>query len=278
MAVKSRILGLLILMSSLTSLVACGKFETLTTIQLESVEVVDLQEPAGEVVIEEKVPTKSEASQETSKETEGPGVLRPTIYYFATITEDQTSCPETSKKDLHGAGGVSLLKVCPRTEAICGEQGSCRVIQGEKSEVLNIIGRFNGQDRYFKIPKDGCQFGYGVRSSCLDPFYTVAADLKIYQPGEVIFIPAVVGLDLPDGSKHSGYFVVRDKGRGIEGLGRFDFFTGYFHWRDSKNPFYKLGLRDQTTNIPYFRIRGEAAKAVLASRAYPKLPQVVQNP
>lgn len=216
---------------------------------------------------------KPDIAAPSKTEMDGPGVLKPTVYFFVVINEDKKSCAANEKTGLYGAGGKKLMTVCAKTESACALQGSCAIIQGGKTHTFNIIGRFDGQDRFFEIEEDGCRFGYGVNSSCLDPFYTLAADLTIYKPGEVIFVPAVVGLELPDGSKHSGYFVIRDKGRGIKGRGRFDFYSGFFSWLDPKNPFNKLGLGDVTTNIPYFRISGEAAKKVLLSRAYPQLPQ-----
>lgn len=200
------------------------------------------------------------------------GVLKPTVYYFAVINEDKNPCKDTEKTTLHGAGGVRLLTVCSKTEKTCGLQGSCAVVQSGRTYMYNIITRINGQDRFFEIKSDGCRFGYGVKSSCLDPFYTLAADLSIYKPGEVIFVPAVVGLALPDGTKHSGYFVIRDQGRGIKGHGRFDFYSGFMSWMDPKNPFTKIGLGSVNTNIPYLRVKGELAQKVLVSRAYPKVP------
>lgn len=216
--------------------------------------------------------TKNDKNAEADPKIEGPGVLKPTIYYFPTINEDEKKCDDKDKKVIHGEGGKELVTVCASTEAICGEQGTCAIIQDGMKKTFNIIGRFQGQDRYFEIKKDGCIFGYGVRSSCLDPFYTLAADLNIYKPGDVIFVPAVEGLELPDGSKHNGYFIIRDQGRGIVGRGRFDFFSGSYHWADSKNPFKKLGLGDVKTNIPYFKVLGESAAQVLKDRSYPRLP------
>ncbi|XGC80334.1 hypothetical protein ACES2L_13460 [Bdellovibrio bacteriovorus] len=203
---------------------------------------------------------------------EGPGKLKPTIYYFVVINEDKSSkCDE--KMGLHGQGGKKLLTVCKRTHKACALQGSCGVIQNGRMHYFNIIGRFQNQERFFEIGKEGCRYGYGVNSSCLDPFYTLAADLSIYKPGEVIFIPSVVGLELPDGSKHSGYFIIRDKGRGIIGRGRFDFYSGEYHWNDKKNnSLAKIGFADVTTNVPYYRVKGETAKTVLASRDFPRLP------
>lgn len=225
-----------------------------------------------EEVVTESAEEEPEVPSIAKSEMVGPGVLKPTVYYYVVLNEDTNACPANTKVPLYGQGGKTLLKVCPKTASACSLQGTCGVTQKGETHTFNIIGRFEGQDRFFEIPEDGCRFGYGVRSSCLDPFYTLAADLTIYSPGEVIFIPAVVGLVLPDGSKHSGYFVIRDRGRGIKGLGRFDFFTGHYSWLNKNNPFKKLGLGDVKTNIPYYRIKGEAAKKVQAYRAYPDLP------
>ncbi|WP_347358652.1 3D domain-containing protein [Bdellovibrio sp.] len=227
-------------------------------------------EPKAEPKKEE--PALSKVPNAPRSEIVGPGVLKPTVYFFVILDEDKNGCKADTKRTLFGAGSKPLLKVCPKTAAACALQGSCGIVQKGKMHTFNIIGRFDGQDRYFEIPDDGCRFGYGVNSSCLDPFYTLAADLTIYKPGEVIFVPAVVGLELPDGSKHNGYFVIRDKGRGIKGLGRFDFFSGHYSWNDSENPFKKIGLGDVNTNIPYYRIKGEAARKVQASRSFPSLP------
>lgn len=204
-------------------------------------------------------------------EVTGPGVLKPTVYYFPVIDEDKNPCAEESKTILHGAGGKFLINVCPNTEKACSLQGSCGVIQNGEMQSFNIIGRFAGQERYFKI-EDQCQMGYGVSSICLDPYYTLAADLTLYKPGEVIFVPAVAGLALPDGTIHHGFFIIRDKGSRIEGYGRFDFFSGAFSWRNPLNPFKKLRLGDKTTGIPYYRISGETAKKILLDRGFPNLP------
>ena len=59
---------------------------------------------------------------------------------------------------------------------------------------------------------------------CLDPYYSVAADLDIYKLGTVVYVPSFVGVLLPSGVNHDGYFVVRDSGSSIKGYGRFDFF------------------------------------------------------
>lgn len=241
--------------------------------EIEDEENDELEEQ-GQKTKEQIQDDEPEADTEEANKAElvGPGVLKPTVYYFVIIDEDKNGCESDKKTSLHGAGGKKLLTVCQKTHNACALQGSCGVKQNGKIQTFNVIGRFDGQDRFFRIDQQECRFGYGVSSSCLDPFYTLAADLSIYKPGEVIYIPAVVGLKLPDGSTHNGFFVIRDKGRGIKGRGRFDFFTGHYSWYNSKNPFKALGLGDVNTNIPYFRVTGESAKEVLSRRAYPALP------
>jgi hypothetical protein len=203
----------------------------------------------------------------------GPGLLKPTIYFFPIYDEDKNPCSPELKKPLLGAGAIRLIEVCPQTEAGCSLQGSCSVIQKGKIWSFNIIGLYQGQLQFFPLTQEKCRFGYGVRNICLDPFYTLAADLTIYKAGDVIYIPGVQGAILPNGAKHDGFFIVRDRGQGVKGRGRFDFFTGFFHWRDPRNPFFKLGLGDIKTEIPYYRVQGETAEKVKAQRAYPFFPK-----
>lgn len=198
------------------------------------------------------------------------GHLRPTVYYFPVINEDKRKC--VRDYILRGEDGEKILSLCEKTRASCRLQGSCAIIQGGKKRTFNIIGNFAGKDRFFETSKDVCRFGFGVKSSCLDPFYTLAADLSIYRPGDVIYVPIVRGIALPDGSKHSGYFIVRDTGRNILGKTRFDFFSGHIPWRDDENPFTKAGLANKANRFEFMKIKGEKAKAFSMQRSYPKLP------
>lgn len=196
--------------------------------------------------------------------------LRPTVYYFPVINEDLRKC----EKDyiLRDEEGEKMLSLCEKTRASCRLQGSCAIIQNGKKRTFNIIGNFDGKDRFFETSKNVCRFGFGVKSSCLDPFYTVAADLAIYRPGDVIYVPVVRGVELPDGSKHSGYFLVRDTGRNIKGKARFDFFSGHISWRDDLNPFSNVGLSNKANSFRFMKIKGAKAKAFSLLRSYPKLP------
>jgi len=54
---------------------------------------------------------------------------------------------------------------------------------------------------------------------------TVAVDRKVIAPRSVLFIKETVGLKMPDGSTHDGYWYASDVGSAIKGK-RIDLFTG----------------------------------------------------
>jgi 3D (Asp-Asp-Asp) domain-containing protein len=55
---------------------------------------------------------------------------------------------------------------------------------------------------------------------------TAAVDKALIPRGSVLFIKETVGLKMPDGSKHDGYWYASDTGGAIKGK-RIDLFTGY---------------------------------------------------
>src|SRR3954465_4732635 len=54
---------------------------------------------------------------------------------------------------------------------------------------------------------------------------TVAVDRRLIAPRSVLFIKETVGLKMPDGSAHDGYWYASDVGRAITGQ-RIDLYTG----------------------------------------------------
>lgn len=205
----------------------------------------------------------------TGKDIAETGSMTPTIYFLAVIDEDKESCDD--KLSLHLTDGSVRMKVCRRTLSFCAEQGSCLIKKSGRWTTFNVVRKVNGIDQFTEI-KNGCVYGYGVKNICLDPFYSVAADLNIYDPGDVIYIPKLRGMALPNGQKHDGYVIVRDRGRSVIGKGRFDFFSGGVNWRTSSNPFVQLKLNDKNTDVEYHRVAGELAQTVKAKRGYPHLP------
>lgn len=70
--------------------------------------------------------------------------------------------------------------------------------------------------------------GVGARDSLgcrLAPMRTVAVDPKVFPRHSVLFIKQTVGLKLPDGTTHDGYWYASDVGSAIKGA-RIDLFTG----------------------------------------------------
>jgi 3D (Asp-Asp-Asp) domain-containing protein len=59
----------------------------------------------------------------------------------------------------------------------------------------------------------------------LAPMRTVAVDPSVFPRHSVLFIKETVGMKLPDGTAHDGFWYASDVGRAIKGL-RVDLFTG----------------------------------------------------
>lgn len=214
--------------------------------------------------------TSYSVAKPTNKDIVENGIITPTIYFLAVLNEDKESCAD--KVGLYLTSGKVRMQVCRRTMSFCSEQGSCLIKKDGKWSTFNVIRRVHGVDQFQEIT-DSCVYGYGVRNICLDPFYTVAADLKIYKPGDVIFLPKLRGEVLPNGQRHDGYLIVRDQGRGVIGKGRFDFFSGGMSWTKTTNPFVRLKLGSTDTDLEYHRVVGEMADQVRAKRGYPILPK-----
>ena len=95
-----------------------------------------------------------------------------------------------------------------------------------------------------------CQLQYGevlgAASTCLFPYFSIAADPKYYHMGEIIFIPQIRGKTFRNPrtgrmGTHNGYFMIGDTGGNIKGAGRFDFFIGRIMLEAPNNPFKDKG-------------------------------------
>ena len=72
---------------------------------------------------------------------------------------------------------------------------------------------------------------------------TAAVDKDLIPKGSVLFIKETVGLKMPDGSAHDGYWYASDTGGAIKGQ-RIDLFTGFS--TASMNPLRALNLASLT--------------------------------
>ena len=71
--------------------------------------------------------------------------------------------------------------------------------------------------------------GVGAKDSLgcqLQPMRTVAVDPRIFPRHSVIYIKETVGLPMPDGTTHDGFWYASDVGGAIKGQ-RIDLFTGF---------------------------------------------------
>lgn len=75
------------------------------------------------------------------------------------------------------------------------------------------------------------------------PMRTIAVDKAIIPRRTVIFIKETVGLKMPDGGQHDGYWYASDVGGAIKGQ-RIDLYTG--HGAASMKPMQKLNLSTLT--------------------------------
>lgn len=85
--------------------------------------------------------------------------------------------------------------------------------------------------------------GAGARDSLGCPVVamrTAASDPRIAPKRSIVFIPETVGMTLPEGGTHDGYWYISDTGGGVRGS-HIDLFTG--HGRGSMQPFMKINTR-----------------------------------
>ncbi|MFN3453336.1 MAG: 3D domain-containing protein [Pseudobdellovibrio sp.] len=169
------------------------------------------------------------------------------------------------------------IKTCKKIFDNCLMQGSCYVNLDSQKVMINYNKKLNGVYFFKIVDTTRCKFGMGdsndgsknYKTMCVEPYRSVAADFRYHKLGDVIYIPSVLGVQLPDGSMHDGYFIVRDSGSAIKGRGRFDFFTG-FDGIGKKNVFSGLGLGGEA-NPAYQLVSGGLAEKVRKYRAFPYL-------
>jgi len=99
---------------------------------------------------------------------------------------------------------------------------------------------------------------------------TVSADPLSYTLGDVLYIPALVGVTLPSGEKHDGYVIVGDYAEGNidSGADKFSFFTGTVKSEAAENPFVKVGLSDPSNSYQYQNVSEEKAQEVRARHGF----------
>ena len=175
-----------------------------------------------------------------------------TIYYTPDYSDlDSSLCAD--KKNiliLDSKNQAFSYSLCEKAVNNCKMQGSCIIQVNQKKVMINYHKKQNNEVYFKTVNTSVCPYGLGdstdsvmsYKTMCIDPYRSVAADLSIYRLGDVIYMPDLVGVVLPNGLVHDGYLIVRDSGGSIKGVGRFDFFTGFQNTSKKINPFARLGL------------------------------------
>ncbi len=204
------------------------------------------------------------------------GMLQPTIYYRPVINLKSEQCLPSQVQHITEPSGKVITSMCESSFKKCEMQGSCLLLGQKTQKGIGYAGFRNGKSLFVETDIKACPFGRGVKDDlCLDPFFSIAADMNYFKPGDVIFIPLLKGLELPDGQIHDGFLIVRDEGGGVKGSARFDFFTGYFNYTDKKNIFSSLGFADPKNRIGYRIASSAEAERVRVNRNYPSIPDMV---
>jgi 3D (Asp-Asp-Asp) domain-containing protein len=142
--------------------------------------------------------------------------LRNTHYY---VVLEKLYAEEPKDAALLDMKGQVLAQVSKRFKAHSDIEGTARLIDGR---VLNYAGVINKEIRWLVTQ---APFGLGVRNCELEPFRTVAIDPKVVPLGTLIKIHETVGMKLPDGQVHDGYWHAYDVGGAIK-KDRIDLFVG----------------------------------------------------
>ena len=224
--------------------------------------------------------------------------LSPTIYYIKTIDLNR-DCKV--KKTIMSVEGKKLFSVCKDSYQLCVIEGTCAILKEDSPEtaanadgvikepavgsmqmnvstesdfeVINFVKQNNsGTALFMAVDEEVCPWGYGVSQICLDPYYSVAADLHYHKAGDVIFVNKLKGLQLPNGETHSGFMIVRDRGGAIKGADRFDFYTGILDYRDQTNPFTPVGFATASNKFEYRKATSDESNSFRKFRNFPKIP------
>jgi 3D (Asp-Asp-Asp) domain-containing protein len=247
----------------------------------EYTDFTDLPDPSATSVADTSTNDNSKGNTKTPT-----GIGIGTAYYLP-IFGDQNKC---------GASGFAYIKdkkdriyatICKAQVQDCRMQGSCYYVADGHSTLFSfdedVTFSVPGQEKKVKQPRfmvnpkaSQCPQGVTRGGICLDPYRSVAADLKIYKLGDVIFVPKLQGQKLPNGETHDGYLIVRDAGGAIKGVDRFDFYIGFDDYHG--HLFSKLKLTaKQDGPFQYSKASEDIAAKIRAARNYPDAPTSVRD-
>jgi 3D (Asp-Asp-Asp) domain-containing protein len=150
------------------------------------------------------------------------GVFYNTYYYLKEESLEEAA-DEEKTEEVRTPSDKVIANVTPRFKELMDIEGSGKLDNGL---VINYAGKINGEIRYLPTIHE---WGRGVGNCALKPFRVAAVDRNVIPLGSVIFIQESVGMKLPDGSIHDGYWLAGDVGGAIKDR-HLDLFIGSERW------------------------------------------------
>lgn len=154
------------------------------------------------------------------------GDFAPTFYRILDENSDEWPDEERSES-LLTIDGELIERVTPAFKRQLDIEGSARLRDGR---VVNFLKKTEDGWRYMLV--DDAPYGLAAAGDKLIPYRTLAVDPEVIPHGTVLFIPSLVGVRLPSGEIHDGYFFAHDTGQGITGR-RIDVFVGFENDEDN---------------------------------------------
>jgi 3D (Asp-Asp-Asp) domain-containing protein len=184
------------------------------------------------------------------------GDFAPTFYRI--LDESSGEWPEEERTEsLLTVDGKLIERVTPSFKRHLDIEGSARLRDGR---VVNFLEKTDDGWRYMIV--SDAPYGLAATGDKLIPYRTLAVDPKVIAQGAVLFIPSLVGVRLPSGEIHDGYFFAHDTGQGITGR-RIDVFVGFEH--DEDNTLTRSGQIEDMKPVSIYRV-DEATAARVTER------------
>ncbi len=151
-----------------------------------------------------------------------PAAAQSAIYYPGRwqLTQYWIAQERPSPRDARAAtpvrsrDGHAIAYTCSTFLADLTMEGTGRTWDGR---ILNWDTRIGHQACFVEVDRDSYPFGIGVAGYALVPFRSLAVDSRYIPIGHTVEMPDLIGLSMPDGSRHDGCFVAVDGGGAING-------------------------------------------------------------
>lgn len=138
-----------------------------------------------------------------------------TLYWTADEIDEGLGPKRVALTVVRKDGSRKRIRVSPQFKQRMDVEGTAMLADGR---VLNVTSQ---RGVYDDVTREA-SLGLGTGGRGLVPFRSIAVNrftgLKGLKIGDSVFIPQAVGMQLPTGSRHDGYFRVDDVGSGVKGI------------------------------------------------------------